>query len=98
MSADRGGVVPALSADQLVTAVPGLAESGITVEVDFRRVPGASPTFEDLAAVAKAIDQKLAAGADGVMITQDTDTIENRLLARPRPHPPAAGRGHGGNA
>jgi len=74
---DAGGVVPALSADQLVAAVPGLAESGITVEVeDFRRVPGASLTFDDLTALASAIDQKFAAGADGVVITQGTDTIE----------------------
>lgn len=76
-SSGAGGVVPALSADQLVAAVPGLAESGITVEVeDFRRVPGASLTFDDLAALAVAIEEKLAAGADGVVITQGTDTIE----------------------
>ncbi|CAM3758841.1 asparaginase [Kibdelosporangium persicum] len=76
-TSDAGGVVPALSADQLVAAVPGLAESGIAVDVeDFRRVPGASLTFDDLAALASAIDQKLAAGADGIVITQGTDTIE----------------------
>jgi L-asparaginase len=76
-TSDAGGVVPTLSADQLVAAVPGLAESGITVKVeDFRRVPGASLTFDDLAALAIAIDQKLAAGAHGVVITQGTDTIE----------------------
>lgn len=74
---DAGGVVPVLSADQLVAAVPGLAGSGIAVDVeDFRRVPGASLTFDDLGALAGAIDQKLAAGADGVVITQGTDTIE----------------------
>jgi L-asparaginase len=76
-TSDAGGVVPALSADQLVAAVPGLAESGIAVDVeDFRRVPGASLTFDDLTALSSAIDQKLAAGADGVVITQGTDTIE----------------------
>jgi L-asparaginase len=53
-----GGVVPALSADQLLAAVPGLADTGIAVDVqDFRRVPGACLTFEDLAALAAAIDQ-----------------------------------------
>lgn len=76
-SSGAGGVVPALSVDQLVAAVPGLAETGITVEVeDFRRVPGASLTFDDLAALAAAIEEKLETGADGVVITQGTDTIE----------------------
>ena len=74
---DAGGVVPALSAGQLVAAVPGLAETGIAVEVeDFRRVPGASLTFDDLAALATAIEEKLEDGADGVVVTQGTDTIE----------------------
>jgi L-asparaginase len=72
-----GGVVPALSAEQLVAAVPGLAEIGIAVDVvDFRRVPGASLAFDDIAELAAAIEQQLADGADGVVVTQGTDTIE----------------------
>jgi L-asparaginase len=87
-----GGVVPALSADQLVAAVPGLAQTGITVEVeDFRRVPGASLAFDDLAALAATIQTRLAAGADGVVITQGTDTIEETAylldLTHTRPEP-----------
>nr|WP_042191561.1 asparaginase [Kibdelosporangium sp. MJ126-NF4]CEL20156.1 L-asparaginase [Kibdelosporangium sp. MJ126-NF4]CTQ97381.1 L-asparaginase (EC 3.5.1.1) [Kibdelosporangium sp. MJ126-NF4] len=78
MTADAGGgVVPALSAEQLVAAVPGLAETGVQVDVvDFRRIPGASLSFEDLDALAAAIEQRLDGGADGVVITQGTDTIE----------------------
>lgn len=89
-SSGAGGVVPALSADQLVAAVPGLAETGIAVEVeDFRRVPGASLTFADLAALSTAIEEKLATGADGVVITQGTDTIEETayLLDITHTHP-----------
>lgn len=91
-ASEAGGVVPALSAGQVVGAVPGLAESGITVDVrDFRRVPGASLTFDDLATLAIAIDQYLAAGADGVVITQGTDTIEETAylldLTHTRPEP-----------
>lgn len=87
-----GGVVPALSAEQLVAAVPGLAETGVAVEVhDFRRVPGASLTFADLAALADAIDQRLTAGTDGVVVTQGTDTIEETAylldLTHTRPDP-----------
>ncbi|WP_211304496.1 asparaginase [Umezawaea tangerina] len=69
-----GGVVPALSPGQLLAAVPGLSESGVEVEVvDFRQVPGASVTFEDVAALVEAIGE---VDADGVVVTQGTDTIE----------------------
>src|SRR5688500_7915773 len=72
-----GGVVPALSAEQLVAAVPGLAEIGVDVEVvDFRRVPGASLTFDDLSALADEVRDRCAAGFDGIVVTQGTDTIE----------------------
>jgi L-asparaginase len=75
---ETGGVVPALSADQLVAAVPGLADTGVVVEVeDFRRVPGASLTFGDLATLSETIAARIAVGGvDGVVVTQGTDTIE----------------------
>lgn len=77
-SSETGGVVPALSAEQLVAAVPGLADTGITVDVvDFRRKPGASLTFGDLAELAAAITTRFADGdVDGAVVTQGTDTIE----------------------
>jgi L-asparaginase len=72
-----GGVVPELSPRQLLAAVPGLAEAGIEVAADeIRRVPGASVGFADLYPLADTIRQRLAAGADGVVVTQGTDTIE----------------------
>ncbi|WP_433207028.1 asparaginase [Nocardia sp. CA-107356] len=71
-----GGVAPTLSADQLLTAVPGLTDTGITVDVvDFRQVPGASLTISDITALAEAIHDRLT-DADGVVVTQGTDTIE----------------------
>jgi L-asparaginase len=72
-----GGVVPGLSAEQLVAAVPGLEEAGIGVEVnDFRRLPGASLTFDDLLALAQEIEHAVGGGAAGVVVTQGTNTIE----------------------
>ncbi|MEV0185828.1 asparaginase [Streptomyces sp. NPDC050625] len=69
-----GGATPTLSADDLVAAVPGLADTGFHVEVhDFRRLPGASLAFSDLLEVALKVE---TLAVDGVVITQGTDTIE----------------------
>lgn len=66
-----------MSASELLAAVPGLADTGIDVDVhDFRRLPGASLSFGDLLALADEIDLAVKGGADGVVVTQGTDTIE----------------------
>jgi L-asparaginase len=71
---EHGAAVPALSAGQLVAAVPGLAATDLEIEVvDFRQLPGASLTFADLTELADAI---AGHDADGLVITQGTDTIE----------------------
>ncbi|MET7719128.1 asparaginase [Streptomyces sp. NPDC005407] len=73
-SQDAGGATPTLSAGDLVAAVPGLAETGVALEVhDFRRLPGASLAFRDLLDLVEEIE---ALDVDGVVITQGTDTIE----------------------
>jgi L-asparaginase len=73
----QGGVVPALSAADLVAAVPGIADLPVEVRVhDFRRLPGASLGFGDLLALAAEIDRQVRSGVDGVVVTQGTDTIE----------------------
>jgi L-asparaginase len=80
--APDGGVSPALSAADLLSAVPGL--SGIEAElrtVDFRRKPGASVSFTDLFELAGAINGALRDGCAGVVITQGTDTIEEVAYA-----------------
>jgi len=74
---ESGPVAPALSGDDLLAAVPGLGATGTTVTVhDFCRKPGASLGFADLYALAQRVDEELAAGAAGVVVTQGTDTIE----------------------
>jgi L-asparaginase/archaeal Glu-tRNAGln amidotransferase subunit D len=73
----HGGVTPSLSAHDLVAAVPGLADTGIAVDVvDFRRLPSASLDFATLDELSAAIDERLDRGATGVVVVQGTDTIE----------------------
>lgn len=88
----EAGAVPALPAEQLLAAVPGLADTGIQVEaVDVRQLPGASLSFDDLSAARAAITERLAGGADGVVVMQGTDTIEETSylldLTHDRPQP-----------
>jgi L-asparaginase len=75
--AAEGGVTPTLSPQDLVRAVPGLADSGIAVEVvDFRRLPSASLDFPMLTELVTAAAAAIRQGAAGVVVTQGTDTIE----------------------
>nr|WP_309236870.1 asparaginase [Micromonospora sp. S-DT3-3-22] len=93
MTSSTGDAVsPTLSAQQLVDAVPGLAATGIDIDVvEFRRRPGASLTFADVTELSAAAADALAAGATGVVVTQGTDTIEEAAylldLLHHRPEP-----------
>ncbi|MEO7195336.1 MAG: asparaginase [Pseudonocardiaceae bacterium] len=71
------GVVPTLDAAALLAAVPGLSELDLKITAQsFRGLPGASLSFDDLSQLVAAVRDELDSGADGVVITQGTDTIE----------------------
>ena len=87
-----GGVAPALSAADLIAAVPGLAGLGLELElVDVANVPSSSLRLTDLVALSRRISALLASGADGVVVTQGTDTLEECAylldLLHERPEP-----------
>jgi len=72
-----GSVVPALSGQQLLAAVPELGGIGVDIQVhDVRRIPGASLAIADLVELAGQIRECVTSGAAGVVVTQGTDTIE----------------------
>jgi L-asparaginase len=67
----------ALTGRQLLDAVPGLDRAGARIEVhEFRQLPGASLSVEDIVELSAAIGAQLAAGAAGAVVIQGTDTIE----------------------
>jgi len=71
-----GGVVPELRGEDLIAGVPGLEQLASITAKDFRRVPGASLRVRDLVELAGEISGAFTEGADGVVVTQGTDTIE----------------------
>ncbi|WP_436496389.1 asparaginase [Actinokineospora sp. HUAS TT18] len=76
-----GGVVPALGADDLVAAVPGLAELNVDLTAcTLRSLPSPSLGFDDLVALSHAVRAEIEAGATGVVVTHGTDTIEETAL------------------
>lgn len=77
MAANEGaGVTPSLSSDDLVAAIPALAEVATVEAETFRTIPGAHLSFEDLGELAERIERSAGEGFDGVVVTQGTDTLE----------------------
>jgi L-asparaginase len=71
------GVVPRLTAKSITSAVPGLTRIARIKPVDFRRLPGAHLTDNDLAELARTIIKS----RNPAVITQGTDTIEETAFA-----------------
>ncbi|WP_084964848.1 asparaginase [Thermoactinospora rubra] len=74
--AQREGAVPALGADGLLAAVPGVGE-WLDLEVhDLMNVPSASLRMRDVVRLAAAVRAGLDGGADAAVVVQGTDTLE----------------------
>ncbi len=72
---------PALTADQLVAALPQLDSVARITAIPFRQVASSELTLGDMIALAAEIELAVAGGADGVAITQGTDTLEETSFA-----------------
>jgi len=71
------GVSPGLEGSDLVAAVPQLNTVADVDTQSVMQVPGAHLTVEDLLALASVVNKAHDAGANGVVVTQGTDTIED---------------------
>lgn len=71
-----GGVVPTLTGDDLVKAVPALAEHCDIEVVSYSTRPGASLKIDDLIKMATIITQAFDGETAGAIVVQGTDTIE----------------------
>lgn len=77
---DTGAVVPAVSPDDLVAAVPGIEEHGPIEVEEIDRVNGWNVTPDVMRRVADAARTALVDdGVDGVVVTHGTDTTEETL-------------------
>lgn len=78
---DGQGVEPGLTAEDLIAAVPGLAELAPIRARTLARLPSIEiglPLLRDLSALIRRLE---AEGAAGVVVTQGTDTIEETSFA-----------------
>jgi len=75
------GVLPRLDADALLEAVPGLETVAEVTAGDLSVIPGPHMDLAGVIQIRDAADRAIAAGADGVVITQGTDTIEETAFA-----------------
>lgn len=78
MTADdsHAGALPRLSAQQLVAAVPGLANVAEIHAETLLQLPSPSLGFAHVLQSLAWAESMVAAGADGIVLTQGTDTLE----------------------
>ena len=80
-STDTGGsgVEPTLTGEALVGDVPEIAEVAEVSAESFRQVASGELTVDDLVELSRAIERSVS--ADGVVVTQGTDTSEETAFA-----------------
>lgn len=75
------GIAPRLTADELTTSVPGLALIAEVAARSVLTIPSCHLRLEDVVALAAVVTEAISSGADGVVVTQGTDTLEETAYA-----------------
>lgn len=85
---EAGGARPYLSGEEILARVPGWEEVAEIEVREFGRYPGPHMTIERMWALRAAILEAIAAGAQGIVVTHGTDTIEETVYLLDRSLPP----------
>ncbi|PSN86099.1 hypothetical protein B9Q02_03730 [Candidatus Marsarchaeota G1 archaeon BE_D] len=70
------GVAPSLSVDEIIQNVPQAHEYARLKTCQFKKIPSVDITFNDLVELTSLIEREFESNADGVVIIQGTDTME----------------------
>jgi L-asparaginase len=84
-----GGAVPSMSGADILSSVPGWDEVARVDVQEFGRYPGPHMTIERMWELRAAILAAEEQGAEGVVVTHGTDTIEETIYLLDRSLPPA---------
>ena len=76
-----GAASPTRTGEAMLAAVPQLADVADMRSVQFRQVASSDLALADIIALALEIQRAVADGADGLVITQGTDTLEETSFA-----------------
>lgn len=72
-----GGLVPAVSGEDLAAAVPGLSDAAAIDVVEFKNIPSGWMKASDMFALSRLIDRlAVETKTDGFVVTHGTDTLE----------------------
>jgi L-asparaginase len=75
------GARPRLTANDLLAAVPGIAQIADVGGTSFRQFPSPELAFADLFELAAEIQHRTEDDVDGIVVTQGTDTLEETAFA-----------------